>query len=64
MIKMLLLLGHLQKAEMRNPGYIFRHLGVKILEQKGGECLGMLEMFLTLKTDFAIIRLCYYYFTL
>lgn len=63
-IKMLLLLGHLQKAEMENLGYISRHLGVKILKQKGGEWLCMLEMLLTLKMDFAIIRLCYHYFAL
>lgn len=40
---------------MRKTGYIFRHLGVKILDQKGDECLCILEMLLTLKLHFPII---------
>jgi len=42
---------------MRNPGYIFRHFAVRVLEQKGGEWLSMLEMLPALKPDFAIIIL-------
>jgi len=42
---------------MRNPGYIFRHFAVRVLEQKCGEWLSMLEMLPALKPDFAIIIL-------
>lgn len=54
---MLLLSGHQQKSEIRNPGCIYRNLGLKILKQSAGECLWILEMLLSLKHGFVIIML-------
>lgn len=56
-IKTLPLLRLLKKAETRNTSYIFRHFAVRVLEQKGGEWLSMLEMLPALKPDFSIIIL-------